>query len=501
MKKRLLLLVILSFAFLFAGCAQISDIPRFDYNVLTYDDIKDQEITIKFRVRSGVVSKALPSLIQEFENRYPNIKVGEPDAISGDYNLLRTTTLGDINAKNAPDIIIGYPDHFAEYFSSGALVNLQQFINDKKVGFSKEEMNDFVEAYLPENRGFHPDYPDDFYALPFNKSTEVMVYNRTFFKALYGDEAYKDKIPETWDEVDSIGKEIIQKVKNGDADTIFIESTDPKTGVNTYLKLSEYFNESKPAPEFYPFSYDSADNAFITLVRQFGGKYTERVHIEKGYVLFDNPEAKAALTYFQNLTEERVFAIAGNFGKSYNSDLVETIQIVMTVGSSAGVSYNASGRYKYELGIAPIPYKYEDKKFVIQQGTNIAMLNQNSDAEKLAAWLFIKFMLQPDNSATFAINTGGYLPVRKSAFLTPDYKEFLEDPALDQKLWAEAVNVALKYNDLGFTMFVDPHFNGSSEIREEAGEIFTAIIVSNVDITRRIETAYRNKLKPYVKKD
>lgn len=52
------------------------------------------------------------------------------------------------------------------------------------------------------------------------------------------------------------------------------------------------------------------------------------------------------------------------------------------------------------------------------------MLNQNSDAEKLAAWLFIKFMLEPENTAKFAVNTGGYLPVRTSAYETEEYKEF-----------------------------------------------------------------------------
>ena len=176
------------------------------------------------------------------------------------------------------------------------------------------------------------------------------------------------------------------------------------------------------------------------------------------------------------MARQRVFALAASFNKKYNSDLVETIQVVMTVGSSAGVAYNASGRYEYELGAAPIPYYSEDKKFVIQQGTNIAMLNQNSDAEKLAAWLFIKFMLEPENTAKFAVNTGGYLPVRTSAYETEEYKEFLEDPALDQKLWSEAVKVALSYPERGFTMFVDPAFTGSAEIRDTVGELFTAVI-------------------------
>lgn len=495
MKKKIIIFI-LFFVGVYAlvGCAKISSIARFDYEVLKYEDIEDENITISFRVRSGVVSQALPDLIKAFENQYPNITV-DLQTVGGDYSALLKTTIGDINSNNAPDLIIGYPDHFASYFSASALVNLQQFINDKDVGYTKAELEDFVDVYMPENRDFHPDYPEDYYGLPFNKSTEVLVYNRTFFKELYGDN-YVNKIPQTWGELDTLGKEIIQKVKNGDADEIFVESVSGNK--TTYLKMSDYLSDNLPAPQFYPFSYDSSDNAFITLVRQFGGKYTERVHIEKGYILFDNEEAKSALAYFQNMARQRVFALAASFNKKYNSDLVETIQVVMTVGSSAGVAYNASGRYEYELGAAPIPYYSEDKKFVIQQGTNIAMLNQNSDAEKLAAWLFIKFMLEPENTAKFAVNTGGYLPVRTSAYETEEYKEFLEDPALDQKLWSEAVEVALSYPERGFTMFVDPAFTGSAEIRDTVGELFTAVIVSNADITKRIQQAYR-ELKPHVK--
>jgi len=490
--KKYLMFIVLIVVVLLTGCAKISDILRYDYEVLSYDDIKDQEITLKFRVRSGVVSTALPNLIKEFENQYPNITI-DLNAVSGDYSAMKKTTTSDINSKKAPALIIGYPDHFAEYFSSGALVNLQKFIDDKDVGFTKEEMNDFVEAYMPENRNFHPDYPDDYYGLPFNKSTEVLVYNRTFFEALYGDN-YQEKIPTTWEELETVGAEIITKVKNGDADNVFAVDTD------SYLKVSDYLDDSLPAPQFYPFGYDSSDNAFITLIRQFGGKYTERVHIEKGYVLFNNTEAQAALNYFQGLAQDRLFAIAANFNAKYCSDLVETIQIVMTVGSSAGVAYNTSGRYEYELGAAPIPYYSEDNKYVIQQGTNIAMLNQISDEEKLAAWLFIKFMLEPEITAEFAVNTGGYLPVRKSAFETENYMEFLNDPALDQVLWAEAVHVALSYPELGFTMFVDPAFLGSADIREKAGEVFSAVIVSNANVKTRLERAYRD-LKAHVKDD
>ena len=56
-------------------------------------------------------------------------------------------------------------------------------------------------------------------------------------------------------------------------------------------------------------------------------------------------------------------------------------------------------------------------------------MSQASDLQKLAAWLFIKHMLTPENTASFAITTG-YMPVRSSAYELQDYKDFLNGPTL-----------------------------------------------------------------------
>ncbi|MGD9605553.1 MAG: ABC transporter substrate-binding protein, partial [Bacilli bacterium] len=202
MKKSLFLLVLLFSIFMFAGCKQNTGTPE-GFNVLSTEDIADKEITIKFVVRSGVISTALVDLVTEFKTLYPKITV-DVEALSGNYDLLRSTTMIDINSKQAPDLVIGYPDHFAEYYSAGALVNLTRFIEDEGVGFTEAQMNDFLETYLKENRGFNDEYPEYIYGLPFNKSTEVLVYNKTFFEGLYG-ETWETKIPKTWQELETVG--------------------------------------------------------------------------------------------------------------------------------------------------------------------------------------------------------------------------------------------------------------------------------------------------------
>ena len=103
---------------------------------------------------------------------------------------------------------------------------------------------------------------------------------------------------------------------------------------------------------------------------------------------------------------------------SYGSYAYNVGKAIMNIGSTGGSGYYSDAICS--TGVAPIPYKDAEHKSVIQQGTNVCIMSQASDLQKLAAWLFIKHMLTPENTAEFAITTG-YMPVRQSAYDLPDY--------------------------------------------------------------------------------
>jgi len=470
-----------------------------DYNILSINDLKNKATTITFKVRQGVISDALVALVNEFEKEFPYIQV-KIAPYAGSYDMLRSSTILDINLKNEdkiPDLIIGYPEDFAEYYVGNNLVNLQYFIDDLEVGMDEDEMNDFIQAYLLENRGFDPKFPNDLYSLPLNKTTEVMVYNKTAFQALFGSN-YLNKIPKTWEEMNIVSAEIINKVKAGELDNTFVDTYDYYTGTTTYIKVSDYLNNQNN-PRFIPFIYESPDNGFITLTKQFGAKYTKRESVLKGYIYFDNAEARSAMTYFQTMKNYGVFGVSSNLDVPYSSDAFKLIQTLMTVGSASGIAYNAST--KYELGFAPIPYYNEDAKYVIQQGTNIGMLNHNNDEEKLASWLFIKYLMRPENTAQFAMATGGYLPVKESAYESDKYSQYLKNPTNDKKEFSAAAKVAFEYyikNEYEF--IVDEAFIGSSSIRKETGRLFNSIIADNGVIVNKFKEAYEN-LKTFLPED
>ena len=92
------------------------------------------------------------------------------------------------------------------------------FENDVHNDFEPEdesfEIEDFYPDYMRENQSIEFDNEGNPYTLgvPFNKSTECLVYNKTFFDWCASQDDLKDKIfvPATYDELDSVGLAILK---------------------------------------------------------------------------------------------------------------------------------------------------------------------------------------------------------------------------------------------------------------------------------------------------
>ena len=187
--------------------------------------------------------------------------------------------------------------------------------------------------------------------------------------------------------------------------------------------------------------------------------------------------------------------------ESYCSNPFKALKLAMTISSSAGLSYNIAAGAKFKIGIAPVPYKSADKKFVISQGTNIAMLKAN-EYQNLASWLFIKY-LTTEKNADFAIKTG-YLPVTASAKNSEEYQDFL-----NQKIGTDADKARIAaadvanntYGDGTWTNFVDPAFRGSNAIRNTVESAMPIAFYGNEGTTytadQLIQYLYR-QLNTYV---
>ena len=469
MKKVLLIALILVAGIFLASCKKDRTGNESNKMVEWYELSEDanldttKPVTIKFWHRMGAQSQLLvQQWITEFQEIYPNITVIE-ESIATDYGALSDKIALAIPAGTAPDIAESYPDHIARYAQAKAPLALNNFITNPNIGFTEEEVEDFLPGLWAEGQSY--DSEGTILSLPFTKSSEAFFYNKTYF------DAHDYDVPTTWDEVFEIAEDIKER-----------------------------------EPDAIPFGYDSEDNLFITASKQWDAPYTGyNEETGKGEVQFNNDTSKEMVKYFKDKVDRGLMLTRGLNGDAYTSDIMKTNQkLYMYVGSTGGTRYAYIGASStvfnagYRVGVAPLPAKDAQHRFQIQQGPNINLFNSGDEQRMIAAWLFAKYMVSPEKSAEFCIPSG-YAPVRYSAYETEAWTNYVasivESPTTLQqaqdKLVKEAIEIFLNNGEIFFTSAV---FNLGSKTRTEVGSLLVKILAydaaNQADLDSYINTQY-----------
>jgi multiple sugar transport system substrate-binding protein len=362
MKKLLALLLSVTLLFTLAGCgSSVEGDPN--------------DVTIQFwHAMSGPNGEAVDYLVEKFnaENEYG---ITVEATYQGGYGDLHQKLVGALTANETPHIAQAYGNNIAIYMQSDAIVQLNAYIEDKDYGM--DDFEDIIEGYRVENSSYEDGM---FYSLPFNKSTEVLYYNKTFFME------HGLEVPTTWDELESVSREI--------------------TAIT-----------GQPA-----FGYDSLSNLLITWTQQAGGQYTD----SDGNAYFNSPEGLEALTFFVDGCNEGIFRMAGE--DRYMSGPFNDQNAMMFIGSTSGSAYVGSDTFEWDS--AQVPFGKEKK--VIQQGSNMFMM-ESTPNEQLATFIFMKFLTDTENTAEWATRSG-YLPVRESARESQVYVDFVATGANPTKV-------------------------------------------------------------------
>ena len=433
----------------------------------------------------STIEGAMNKYATQFKALYPNITVnivknGE------NYDALRQNTVSAIKGGTLPNIVQGYPDHVAEYITNNAVITLDQYINHPVWGFDPEVDDDKFEDILWKYRNENSQYTADgeFYSLPFNKSTEVMIYNQDAVDALIA-AGKLTEFPKTWQDLFAVSAEF-EAIAPG-----FIDNYGAKLG----LTAAEI---QTAKDQFVPYSYDSEENAFITLIRQWGGQYTTIDSERKGVALYNSPEAVAMLTYFNAHKDE--LTLPANWLSDYASDIFKKGQTFMTIGSTGGAYYNTPAiigeEYLFNFEVAPIPYNKDlpQNHTAIQQGTNLSLTNTGTDQQKLASWLFLQYLNSKEVQLDFVLTTG-YQPTRSTVYTTEEYMTFMDGfdedgvtPLEGEDLMrSKAARAAALQAEI---LFFDQAFVGSSAIREAVGLTFKRIILPTESDTIANALAY-----------
>jgi multiple sugar transport system substrate-binding protein len=330
----------------------------------------------------GPLGRVLKGLVDEFNESQDEIYV---NSISmGRYTALSQKIMAAVAAGKPPVMAQAYENWTIELILTKSIVPIQGFI-DGPDGLSQEDLDDFLPVFIRNNQ-----WDDVIWSFPFNKSVRAIYYNRDLFAASGLD---PDRGPANWDEYIGFARQITRD-EDGDG---------------------------------YPEVWGTAGQVtvwmFGNLLLQDGGEWLD----ESGErVAFNSSHGVNALTFQRDLLVGDVGFITSGF--EYQNDFLAG-KVGMVEGSTVSVAF-MKGKFDFELGIAPLPRGKRPGGTIA--GTNVVIFDGVPEEEQRAAWEFIKWFTDTEQTAKWSADTF-YVPVRKSALETDLLKQkFADYPGLQE---------------------------------------------------------------------
>ncbi len=385
--------------------------------------------------------------IEDFQALYPNITVNL--RLYTDYGKIYNDVITNIATDTTPNVCITYPDHIATYLTGAdTVIPLDDLFTHSKYGLGGSEVlfdapkkNEIIPQFLSEC-----EFGGHYYAVPYMRSTECCYINKTYVEAL----GYE--VPEilTWDFVWEVSEAAMEK----DAQGNFL--------VNGQKVL-------------IPFLYKSTDNMMIQMLKQKDAGYSTA----QGDIEIFNDTTKELLYTIAEHSETEAFNTFKLVG--YPANFLNAGQCIFAVDSTAGATWMGSNAplvdiaedklVQFETVVRPIPQFDTANPTMISQGPSMCVFNKEDSQEVLASWLFTQFMLT--NSVQIAYSqTEGYAPVTSKAQNSAEYQDYLSRSGEDNQLYYDIKLDAtrLLLDNTGNT-FVTPVFNGSTSLRNAAGQL------------------------------
>lgn len=316
------------------------------------------EITF-WHAMNGDLEKSLQKLTDEFTTANPNIKVTLQNQ-SSYQDLQQKITATVASPKDLPTMTQAYPDWMFNPIQDELVTDLTPYIENETLKF------DNYDDILPSLREAAK-IDGKIYGMPFNKSTEVIWYNKTLFEEL------NLKVPTTYKELAEVSKVI--KEKKGIAGA----------------------------------GFDALSTYYTTFLKSEGKVFDSSFDVT-------SKESQDAVNYYLDGIKEGYFRIAGT--DKYLSGPFGNETVGMYIGSNAGENFVKLGvGDKFEVGAAAYPTNAS-----LQQGTDLYVFSSATPEQKTAAYEFLKFLTTKDKQIQWATETG-YMPVRTSAIESDEYKK------------------------------------------------------------------------------
>ncbi|MFH1633121.1 MAG: extracellular solute-binding protein, partial [Chloroflexota bacterium] len=304
---------------------------------------------------------AILSLVNEFNASNEHGIVVTAFSHGGD---LYQDVKSGVNLGVLPNLAVGYNNQIQSWDNyGGIIVDMNEYMDDPDWGLDESEQADFFPAIWEQ------DVADGKrLGLPVYRAAMLLFYNQSWARALGFDSP-----PVTPDEFKEQACAAAAANNNGTGG--WIASSDTSTTMSWILA--------------------------------FGGDGINEAG--DGYQ-FDTPEVEAAFTFIKGLFNASCAWIPESY---YPNEEFATRQGLFYTSSIAGLPYQV---YAFEDANSAdewtvIPYPSPDGQPVIDVYGPAYTIIQSTPEEHLAAWLFIKWIAQPENQAAF-IEASGYFPTR-----------------------------------------------------------------------------------------
>jgi multiple sugar transport system substrate-binding protein len=310
----------------------------------------------------------------------------------GHYSDLEDKMNAAIQSGDVPDLLMGYTNAIADWYSVDTIVDLNQFIDDPDVGLSADEKADiYPNTYVA---GMMPD--GAMVAWPMTQSGNMLVYNFT-----WGEEMGFEGPPTSPEDF---------KVQ-------MCKGTENNAGTD---------KDGTGGLVYYPSSTNWLHWYFA-----FGGDCLN----EAGDAYDFTDEAAVAATMFLN---DLINSGCTFETESYPNPEQAMRMAFVTMSSNAGLPYyeaafaDAGNEDVWGFIGAPGP----DGKLAVDAFQQMLAVVNTTPEKAKAAWIFLKWLTSPAKQAEWISKYSGYLPTQVSAM------ELLADYAAANPIWAQGAALA-----------------------------------------------------------
>ncbi len=352
------------------------------------DDLKGIEIEV-WHPWFGAPAALFDLQVEEFNKENPwGITVSA--AYQGSYNMLFNMVTDALDTPQGPDVVVALSEQISVWDEADSITDLAPYITDPIWGMTVIEQADFPRIFIEQDQR-----ETTWLALPAQRTSQFLIYNQS-----WGEELGFDAPPLKFEEFEEQACAANQFMRSDDD-----LDNDGKGGwivdfdSSGVLSWMVGFEGGPFVNEEYQFISSQNINAFSGLKKLYDNQCAWLSTAETPYEQF---AGRSAL--FITASMEEFDEISRSF---------------LTLGSHDEWTV--------------IPFPGEKKGALVVYGSSFAIL-ETDDAEALASWLFVKWMLEPHNQTRWVKSTALF-PLRESSL------DELAEYKKGHPQWAEAVDL------------------------------------------------------------